>query len=207
MGILAQDLEWFHRLALKPPASILELGSQTLFIHEKPWPDYPERFLNPGMVQDLPTAYAKDYFEDLGYDHVSIDLNGRGGSQAVDLSKNLTFGLDRDFDLITDFGTSEHVADLYSCLSGIYCACYSGSLMFHVNPEPASWPGHGHHYRGLDFYRAFAAMTRYEIIDLYRIAACGNLTDGWNTACCMRKNPWSIFPSREEFSTLPIKTK
>jgi hypothetical protein len=52
---------------------------------------------------------AKDYFESLGIKHVSIDQNGLHGSLNLDLSLPIDGELHSRFDVVTNFGTIEHV--------------------------------------------------------------------------------------------------
>lgn len=202
MGILAENLVWVLGYCL-PKCSMLELGSQYLYIAQKPFPEYPDRFLNPSMTD---AVYSKKFFiEEHGFDHVSIDLNGHGGSRSLDLSTHLELG--RTFDIVTDFGTSEHVSDIWQCLENVHRATRVGGLIAHVNPWPGNWPGHGAWYRDEDFYRAYAALLGYRILDFRKIAACGNTTDGWNSACMLGKAHDAPFPPREVFNELPIKNR
>lgn len=200
MGILENDLRWLLDNTSKNK-SMLELGNQFLYIFSKPWADYPSEFVTNG--HDM--VAAKLYFQRLGYDHTSIDLNGQDGALSLDLGA--PFQLAKQFDIVTDFGTSEHVSSLFHCLQNIDTHTKVGGKIFHVNPLVGNWPEHGFWYRDEDFYKAFAKMTGYKIKDMHRIVACGNYTDGWNICCLLEKTDKSRFPSENEFNTLPIKTK
>src|SRR5208337_3924276 len=118
MGILSSNLSWLTNIC-PPPASMLELGSQDLFIDDKP------------------KSIAKYYWQDLGYEHVSIDLNGEYDSLKLDLRDPIDLG--RQFDIITDFGTSEHVSDLYACFKNVFNLLKVGGFTFHINPMPGHW--------------------------------------------------------------------
>lgn len=73
---------------------MLELGNQYLVTPVKPYEDFPEECLmGPEPV------IAKNYFQKIGYN--------QDGALVYDLSE--LFWLGRQFDLVTDFGTSEHV--------------------------------------------------------------------------------------------------
>lgn len=204
MGILAENLVWFldNAKSKREPRSILELGNQFLYICAKPFHWYPDQYLNTTM--DMPIA-AKPFFQQFGFEHVSIDLNGKDGALPLDLSEPIT--LDRQFDFATDFGTSEHVRCLWQCLQNLHNhVTADGGRFFHVNPLTGNWPGHGNWYRDEEFYRAYAEMTGYKLIDMRRTAACGNTTDGWNIWCLLEKTESSVFPTKETFYTLPLKT-
>lgn len=203
MGILSENLTWLLR-NVQPPCSMLELGDQFLYITVPPWPGYPPKHLNPTMV--APIA-AKPMFEELGFEHVSIDLNGEHGALPLDLDKPIDLG--RQFDVVTDFGTSEHVLDLFACMENVHRHLKPGGKLVHVNPKPGNWPGHGNWYRDQEFYRRFAAGWGYSILEMFETAACGNTTDGWNVACLMTKATTGDAPwiSRETFDTFGVKPR
>lgn len=201
MGILAENLQWL--LNRIPPASdcgpMLELGNQFLYITEAPVPDYPEQFLNPTMCAPV---VAKGFFLHRGFRHESVDINGQDGAQQLDLATPVEIARG-PFQVVTDFGTSEHVPCLWQCLKNIHEVTLPGSLIFHVNPLTGNWPGHGHWYRDEAFYKAYAELTGYKILDLRRDFACGNNHDGWNIWCELERD-FAPFPSKEDFYTLPL---
>jgi hypothetical protein len=207
MGILSENLTWFLSHA-KVPGSILELGNQFLYIQERPFPWYKDKFLNPTM--DAPIA-AKPFFEEYGFEHVSIDLNGQDDALPFDLAKPFEIPdvVERVklFDYITDFGTSEHVSNLWQCLENLHRHAKEGTIFFHVNPLTKNWPGHGFWYRDEEFYEAFAKLTGYHLLELKRSFACGNSTDGWNIWARMQKINNEPFPFEEAFAKLPLKQK
>lgn len=207
MGILAENLMWLHKeLSLRNQTgfqtrpAMLELGNQFLYICAKPYPEYPDRFLNPTMA--APVA-AKPYFEERCRSHVSVDLNGNDGALPLDLAMPIDIP-GGPFDVATDFGTSEHVPCLWQCFENIHRHTRGGALLLHVNPLTGNWPGHGYWYRDEEFYIAFAKAAGYVITDLFRTAACGNTTDGWNIGCAMVRGD-QPYLTKEEFYALPLK--
>jgi len=212
MGILSENLTWLLQYA-KPPATILELGNQFLYINTKPFPWYDDKYLNPSMAAHVA---AKGFFKDMGFGHVSVDINGEDGALALDLSKPFTLGgispeFDPTphitFDYITDFGTSEHIPSLWQCLENLHRHARVGTQFFHVNPLTGNWPEHGIWYRDEEFYEAFAKLTGYELLELKRDFACGNFTDGWNIWARLKKVQDTPFPTSFNFSALPVKLK
>lgn len=151
--------------------------------------------------------YAKPFFKEKGIEHVSIDLGTQiGGAIEADLSKPI----DKPewvnyFDVITNFGTSEHVSNLYECFASIHKFCKTGGIMFHENPKTGSWLGHGFHYMTKEFYKGLAALCKYEIIELGQHSAMGNTTDGWNIYSVLRKTEDSEFITEKEFNQLDFK--
>lgn len=222
MGILAKDLLDIHALLRLCPhgAAIMELGAQYLYIPTPPYDGYPDKYLNPSMTAPV---YSKAYFEEQGHECVSIDIGGgpitannfsaeeaanipvgvgEGGCLIIDLCK--PFDLDRKFDLVTDCGTSEHVYDLYECLRNVHNHTRVGGYIYHVNPAPGSWPGHGNWYRDPTFYVCYASLCGYNLIETHTDYVLGNSDTGWNTWATLQRGSQE-FPSRELFDSLPIK--
>lgn len=110
----------------------------------------------------------KAWFERQGIVHTSVDLNGKGGALPLDLQKPLNLGA---FDVVTNFGTSEHVEEQYPCWQNIHDAVKVGGYLVSTTPLPGDWPNHGKYYPTLEFYAKFAAHNDYEV------AACGVLCE------------------------------
>ena len=98
---------------------MLELGAQTI---------------RDDVETDLKTG--KEYFESLGYKHVSIDLKGEDGASTYDLSKP-AIGVGT-FDVITNCGTSCYVSGIEECFRNIHRLCRKRGVMIHVLPEVGS---------------------------------------------------------------------
>lgn len=91
-------------------------------------------------VDGLFQGPAKNYFEFLGVEYTSFDLDAQYGAEYLDLgvaisddSRHL-----RAFDLVTNFGTSEHVVAHYACPENIHRMCRTGGLMLHAVPPPTT---------------------------------------------------------------------
>jgi len=166
--------------------TICELGNQTLYFGE-----------NYGKP-------AKPYFESRGYVHISIDWNGLDGALKLDLQDPLKLG---PFDLVTDFGTSEHVKDIYMCWKNKHSFCKKEGLIISENPKEGNWPNHGYHYYTFEFYEKISKICKYEILELGTFAAMGNANDGWNVYCVVKKLEDNDFISREAFSEFGLKPK
>ena len=178
---------WEVRNGLK----MLELGSQNMYtnaFHGK-------------------MAFAKHVFLAQGVDHTSIDLNGDGGSERLDLGTDLADvrgGWAGHFDVVTDYGTAEHVKDLHACLANVRNFCRPGGLMFHENPKVGNWPGHGFHYFTEDFWAKLCQACGDTLVDVGEHAAMGNTTDGWNIHCVIEKGHGIRFPDRDTFSRFDL---
>ena len=107
---------------------------------------------------------AKDYFQSLGVDHTSIDLNGKNGALNIDLNKPIK-GLG-EFDVVTNLGTTEHVKNQKECFNNIHRLCRVGGIMIHLVPHVGST--HGDHQYTVEFFEALAEDRNYKILHLER---------------------------------------
>lgn len=104
----------------------------------------------------------KGWFESLGILHVSVDLNGKDGALALDLTHDLDIG---QYDLVTNFGTTEHVVNQKAVWRNIHRAC-KGRIVS-ATPAPGYWIQHGRFYPAMRFYVAFADLNGYVIERLF----------------------------------------
>ena len=160
---------------------------------------------------------TKDYFVDLKgiASFVSIDLNGRDGSLRLDLTKKIDIEkINGPFNVITNFGTSEHVPKQYECFKNIHDLCEIGGIVYHVVPRVGNWDGKGAglpsphcpYYYDLDFFQGLADLNDYEMITI-KI---------WNhdhvlpkrareeCVCIYKKIKDQEFIDKEKFSKLPL---
>lgn len=109
-------------------------------------------------------VWAKDYFEWIGYHHYSIDWHGKNGAYPLDLSKPIKdmFWFER-FDILTNFGTVEHVENQYECWKNIHNFVKPGGLFIHY--LPVKWPTeHCNYFYDTDFILNLVRSNKYEII-------------------------------------------
>lgn len=219
MGITAYDIKLIERaIEAKPDIrSVIELGSQNLYLNSESKP-----------------PFASEWYENHGIKYHCIDMAGDNGAIKKDLSKILGLlnqpGSPVKTDLVTDFGTSEHVVRVpeyqsvpfheghinsvyptrhpeeseiatgfYNCWINKHDLLSPGGLMINVNPRTGNWPGHGYTYLTLEFYSKLATLMGYEILLLELHAAMGNIIDGWNVVCILKKVNDGPFISFEEF--------
>lgn len=142
--------------------SILELGNQT-FTNEciiKYSSD-----LN-GFTHRTP---VKLYCEKNGITHTSIDITGLDNSLAFDLSQP-TIPLDSKFDLVTNFGTTEHIEpNQYEPFLHIHNLCSDGGIMIHEVPVVGNWPGHCKYYYDEEFFTFLSEKNNYTILEMFRV--------------------------------------
>lgn len=102
MGITASDITLIEKaLEIKPDIkNVCELGSQNLYLDNDPKP-----------------PFASEWYKARNIHYTCIDMAGDNGAFKLDLSRKLFiedggFLLGRTFDLVTDFGTAEHVVQV-----------------------------------------------------------------------------------------------
>lgn len=160
MGI---SLDSYNQFIESVPANrnlrILELGTQDLA--ERSAQEALENLLgdSTGSRHNLFSVYLRE----LGYDVTVIDIMGDRGSIPVNLCEDIAkwdLGL---FDIITNYGTTEHVDNQYMCWKNMHESLKVGGILISDIPKVGSWPGHCEYYYDLNFFQAFKEIG-YEII-------------------------------------------
>lgn len=113
----------------------------------------------------------KKVFEKAGFRHVSVDINGRDGALKMDLRQPLNLGT---FDMVTNFGTSEHVSEdsiegQVGCWQNILGAMHVGSVLVSITPKKGAsrWLRHGRWYPQEKFFERMAELNGLEVERLY----------------------------------------
>lgn len=152
--------------------------------------------------QGLPESTGKEYYENRGVVHTSIDLNGSHGALKIDLSKPID---NKDwfnhFDIITNSGTSEHVEPKkaqYPCFMNIHNCLRVGGIAVHLVPDidelenKGSWRKHCRNYYSHEFFRMLAKNNNYKLTSL-------KVMDGAICACLQKEQDTPFMKDREEF--------
>lgn len=151
-----------------------ELGNCLMWPHDVCWA---EEYENIKLLDINGNRYvAKDYFNKIKKvkSHTSMDINGKNGALNIDLRKPVDSNL--NFDVITNFGTTEHVEsnwpdDQYMSFKNIHDMCKVGGIMFHQVPKADNWQGknaglntaHCPYYYYEEFFKQLAEVNGYEI--------------------------------------------
>ena len=180
---------------------MIELGNQTLKPKDeisKPTPNKSYRVMNYSKIP------AKLYFQSIGIDHTSIDTNGKDGALPLNLADPETSKKYNNFDILTNFGTSEHVYDQYEVWRNIHNFCRLGGVTCHALPATHYWFKHGSCYAWHDesFFMGLATLNDYEILELGRRGS--PFFDYVKIFCNFKKIHDKPFISREEFSKLKL---
>lgn len=159
MGILAEPLQFVRDLRLPKGFSVCELGDQYVTAKGKA-----EKVL------------AGEFYKELGCgEYVSVDGNGRG-TVTWDLNHPIGVWPRVVYDLVTDFGTGEHVFDQAEVWRTIHaltkqkgfiafdrpCAGYQGHCFYLIQENLIAAIAHANDYDVLRFQRA--RTTRGELL-------------------------------------------
>lgn len=108
----------------------------------------------------------KKWFRAQGIGHTSVDWNGKDGALPLNLTEPNEFFCNRNFDVVTNFGTTEHCGTTLKSQEqvwrNIFFAC--NNLLVSVTPLPGDWVWHGTWY---PTERFFKKLGGFEIERLY----------------------------------------
>lgn len=145
MGILREPAAFIEALPLPSGFDVCEFGDQYL-------------------THVSPHELAEQWYRRLGCSrYVSIDGNGRG-SVTRDLNKKLPPTI-KPFDLVTDFGTGEHIFDQGQVWRTLHLLTKVGGFIAFDRPT-SGYPGHGFYLCDEGLFRDIAAANGYEVIQL-----------------------------------------
>jgi len=179
MGISSVMVHWFERLNQKSAFagmhSILDLGPQDMvstaavlgnFLASTTGTTLSEAQVAAEFkLGDSNTLLAtKRFYSAVGLDeYQSVDL----GDQRADFKWNLNepMNLGRQFDVVTNFGTLEHIFNVGNFLTSMHDHVRVGGLFLHVLPTRGDY-NHGFYNIHSVLYRDLAAANGYEMVDM-----------------------------------------
>lgn len=153
MGILGGPQAYMRALKLPAQFTVFELGDQLL-------------------TNEVGHPPAEKFYREIGCGkYVSVDGNGRNGAFAWDLNKPLPREfVDKhgQFDLVTDFGTGEHIFDQAQVFRTLHQFCKPGGYIIFDRPI-ADYEGHAFYLIQPNLISAFAHANRYDVIKFERV--------------------------------------
>lgn len=152
MGIGPDTSAMIRTLPLEAGFSVCELGNQVWHMGNR----------------RLWRRSAVELYREIGCgSYQALDSNGQDGALVVDLNKGLDFQGQRklligQFDLVTDFGTSEHIFEIGQAWRTMHALCKPGGIIAFLKP----YQGHREHcfYNVHEnFFRDLAEANGYTI--------------------------------------------
>ena len=149
--------------------SMIELGNQEVY----------DNFDNVVMLYksynyDGISRVLKPFFSFLGFNHISIDYNGKDGAIPLDVRQSLLPYFPHRFNVLTNLGFTEHVGEndtpenminaQYQVFKNLHDLGDINALYYHVVPLKGYWYKHGVCDYTLDFFEDLCKLNNYEII-------------------------------------------
>jgi hypothetical protein len=185
MGIGSSDLDLLIRLrnagCLEPPCAVVEVGARQLsnhFFDNERLSEVARLFgADPAGIpalgraasdrhgpQDLPSdaPLARGFWEWLGLRYAAIDIDGSPNSIPLDLNYDRAPKSARGaYHLVTNFGTTEHVANQLNAFEIIHDLAMPGGIMIHNLPTQGN-SSHGLVNYNMKFFWMLARSNQYE---------------------------------------------
>lgn len=198
MGINSSDLLYFIHVkksgVIAGKWSVAEIGEQQLsndFLKHTDWvAEFVGLFGNDASIHlppPLPSAgtdygnellsiqapYARQFWQSLGCDYIAIDTFGTGDSVSLDLNfDDVPQELIGKFSLVTNHGTTEHVANQVNAFKIAHDLTAVGGVMYHHVPA-GGMMNHGLFNYNPKFFWMLARSNGYKFICMdYKSANC-----------------------------------
>jgi len=187
MGITFAGLERMERMGLlKPKCSVLDIGSSNLYSADKVQVgDFLDKYAPEMTDRDVIAkrlaegsgydpvlggangSFVGELFEKAGMSYLSIDIADGYNTLILDLNRaSLPEHLLGKFDLVLNFGTTEHILNQFNCFEVIHDATRLGGYIHHSLPA-VGYADHGYiTYTGRCFFD-IAGYNEYEIADFW----------------------------------------
>jgi hypothetical protein len=209
MAIGSMHIEWLSALALKSKvpqsAAVLDLGPQDLWIEREPLRRVARRHLSPQVCNETidaifgsdpkPKADAQLAFYSIfgGGSYRSLDLTDPRADFSFDLNFPMPDSVGK-YDVVTNFGTTEHVFNIGQSFENIHNLLKIGGLVLHALPG-YGYIDHGFYNIHPCAYLDMAKANEYEIVDF---TYCDNINT--RMARPIEDRPF-------DFETLPIQLR
>ena len=114
--------------------------------------------------QGADAPFARQFWMDLGFEYASIDIDGSPGSIPLDLNVDSIPRSHRgQYDLVTNFGTTEHVCNQLNAFKVVHDLTKLGGLMLHNLPAQGMM-NHGLVNYNPKFFWMLARSNGYSVI-------------------------------------------
>jgi hypothetical protein len=200
MGLSAGTIELMIRLRqggfMPPSGAVIEIGAQQLsngFLRSRDRMEFLGRLCGVTTKFDLPVPeataivgeveplsetapLARQFWEWLGFQYASIDINGSPNSIPLDLNYDILPDWARKkFDVVTNFGTTEHIANQLNAFKIIHDLTAPGGIMIHAVPAQGL-VNHGLLKYNPKWFWMLARSNDYRWLD-FNYSSRGHITD------------------------------
>jgi hypothetical protein len=162
------------------------------------------------LKEELKEKTGKEYFENRGVLHTSVDLNGCHGAIKIDLAKPIERPDWKNyFDIVTNFGTIEHIEPKkaqYECFKNVHNCLKVGGIAVHFLPDidelikNGSWKKHCNNYYSHNFVNILVNNNDYELLSL-------KVINGLISPCYRKKSDSLFMQDRNEFLRHIVRKK
>jgi SAM-dependent methyltransferase len=125
----------------------------------------------------IQTLFLSELIELTDLDYVAFDVVNARKARLFDLNNHRLAQAKREtFDVVLNFGTTEHVLNQFNAFRVMHDAVKPGGLMFHQVPT-TGYVNHGYYLYHVPLFEELADANAYDIVDLwfYGPQGCGNL--------------------------------
>ena len=181
-------------------SKVMELGSQEVVCsgHEKELRTLFQKFGARSMPDEQLSSLARggsarELYEALGFKYYSVDSDGLRGAIPLDLNvDSVPDGIGKTFDLVTNYGTTEHVANQTNCFKFIHDVAREGAFIIH-EVTFQGWVGHGFFNYQPNFFADLAVQNDYELLGTWVNSYPNNLHkftpwESWQSASLKSSN-------------------
>ena len=134
--------------------------------------------------------------------HTSIDINGRHGAVPLDLDYPVPLEFENRFNVLTNYGTTEHINNQYSVFKNIHTMCKLNGVMIHTCPYAGHWRKHGRYDYGELFFQQLATLCSYTLINLQIMDKAEYKAPRNLIACTLMREADNAFISQESFDKI-----
>ena len=148
------------RIPVAQNAHVVDIGNQRMGISQGIFD-----LLHQNKLLNTPPESTKDFYMQLGYkEYLAIDVNEKMDAIAMDLNHDIIekYNFSRQFDLVNNTGSSEHIFNQYSLFKNIHQLCRINGFMLHILPF-TRWYNHGFYNYNPVLFRDLAMANNYKL--------------------------------------------
>jgi hypothetical protein len=135
--------------------------------------------------QETQFMRSDEYYKRNGFNIQSVDIHGKNRALPIDLSKPSKKRFEAD--LLTDFGTCEHVSDLYNAMKNCHNWTKDFGLMIHANPKTGTYAGHGVSFFTTSFWEELAEINGYKLVEVFEKCPYSDENPDKEVICVLQK--------------------